>query len=504
MNADSLLKNISSLPSLPAIAVKIIQEIRKDKSSIGKLADIISVDPALTAKMLKVANSSFYGLSYKIDSVQGAINVLGLEAIKNIALSFVIVKGFKRDSVDAFNQELFWKRSVTAAVCAEMMASRLKANRDDIFVTALLMDIGVLVMYLGRPEEYLRVIDEKIISSTTIAEAEKGIFGFDHQEAGSEILRQWGIPENIYLPIACHHKIQDSPAGVRDTAEILMLSDIASSVYYGNKSTEKVNMLKRLLKDRLHATEGEVNAFIDSIAEKTVDILTSFDIDAVDVKPYSKIVHDALEEAGELNMTRDQLVMGLREERKKTERLSRELRNSNEKLRMLANKDGLTGIYNHRFFQELLDRELERAERYSRNLSLVMLDIDNFRKINEDHGYPQGDIVLRAVAELFQQLIRKPDTVVRYGGEEFAIVLPEADIRGAIALAERLRQMVERLEIKVEGHVVKVTVSAGITMYEPQKNIKSRARLIETAVTALHYSKMTGRNKLSVVPLSGN
>jgi diguanylate cyclase (GGDEF)-like protein len=504
MDTDSLLKNISSLPSLPAVAVKIIQEIRKDKSSIGKLADIISVDPALTAKMLKVANSSFYGLSYQIDSVQGAINVLGLDAIKNIALSFVIVKGFKRDSVDEFDQELFWKRSVTAAVCADILAARMKADRDDVFVTALLMDIGVLVMYLGRSDDYLKVIDEKIISNTTTSEAENVIFGIDHQEVGSGILKEWGIPENIYRPIAFHHKIQDAPSGVRETAGILMLSDMASSVYHGSKSPEKLNMLNRLLQDRMHMTEPEINAFIDSIAEKTVEILTSFEIDAGGVKPYSEVRSEAVKEFGKLNMTYEQLVVELQEERKKTARLAVELKNSHEHMRMLSNKDGLTGIYNHRFFQEHLDRELERAERYSRNLSLVMIDIDYFSKVNEAHGYTQGDIVIRAIAEIFQQVVRKPDTVVRYGGEEFAIILPETDIRRAISAAERLRQMVERLEIKIEGHAVKVTVSVGITMYEPQKNTKNKTKLIEAASKALHYSKVTGRNKLSVVPIAGN
>ncbi|RJQ50937.1 MAG: GGDEF domain-containing protein [Nitrospiraceae bacterium] len=504
MNTDSLLQNISSLPSLPAVAVKIIQEIRKDKSSIGKLADIISVDPALTAKMLKVANSSFYGLSRQVDSVERAINVLGLEAIKNIALSFVIVKGFKRDSVDEFNQELFWKRAVTAAVGAELMASKLKRKREDIFVTALLMDIGVLVMYLDRPDDYLTVINEKIISETASAATEKAVFGFDHQEAGSEILKAWGIPENIYMPISCHHKTQDAASDWRDTSEILMLSDMASSVYYGNRSTEKLRDLGRLLHDRLGMTGSDVNAFIDSIAEKTLEILTCFDIDAVDVKPYSEIMSEAAEEIGPLNMTYEQLAMELRQEKKKTGRLAAELKNSNEKLKMLANKDGLTGIYNHRFFQEFLDREVERAERYSRNLSLIIMDIDHFRKVNEAYGYNQGDLVLRALAELFQQVVRKPDIVVRYGGEEFAVVIPEADIRKAIIIAERLRKMVERLEIKIEGQAVKVTISAGLSMYEPQKNMKDKAKLVEAAGKALHYSKVTGRNKISVVPLAGN
>lgn len=496
--------DVATLPSLPAIAIKIIQEIRKDKSSVNELADIISFDPALTAKVLKVANSSFYGLSYKVDSIDKAVNILGLEVLKNIALSFIIVRGFKRNSVDEFNQELFWKRSITAAVCADLMASRLKKRRDDTFVTALLMDIGVLVMYLSRPDDYLKVIDEKMISKASTTDVEKSVFGLDHQEVGSEILKAWGIPENIYTPIAYHHKIHEAAPEFGDTSEVLMLSDMASSVYYGKKSAEKLRMLNQLLQNKLNISESDVNQLIDSIAEKTVEILSTFDIDANNVKPISEIVQDAHEDFGNLNLSYEQLVVELKQERTKTEGLARELKNANEKLRTLTFQDSLTGIYNHRYFQEILDKELERAERYSRSLSLIMLDIDNFKKINDTYGHQQGDVVLCAVAELFKQIIRRPDTAARYGGEEFAVILPEADIRGAVILAERIRQMVERMEIKSDNQVVKITVSAGITMYEPIKNITNKMKLIETANKALYYSKMTGRNKLSVVPIQSS
>jgi len=497
---NSLLGDIAALPSLPAIAVRIIQEIRKDKSSVNELADIISFDPALTAKVLKVANSSFYGLSYKVDSIGKAVNILGLETLKNIALSFIIVRGFKRNTVDEFNQELFWKRSITAAVCAELMASRLKKRHDETFVTALLMDIGVLVMYLGRPDDYLKVIDEKMISRAATSEVEKTVFGFDHQEVSCEILKKWEIPENIYVPIAYHHKMQDAPPEFRDTSEVLMLSDMASSVYYGKKNTEKLRMLNQLLQNKLNIKESDINNLVDSVAEKTVEILSTFDIDADNVKPISEIVRDAHEEIGHLKLSYEQLVLELKQEKTKSEHLARELKNANEKLRTLAFQDSLTGLYNHRYFQEILAKEMERAERYSRSLSLIMMDIDNFRKINDTYGHQQGDVVLCAIAGLLQQTIRRPDIASRYGGEEFAIILPEEDIRGAVVLAEKIRQMAERMEIKSDKHVVKITISTGITMYEPKKNKRNKMELIETANKALFYSKKTGRNKLSVVP----
>ncbi|MEW6600880.1 MAG: GGDEF domain-containing protein [Nitrospirota bacterium] len=496
---DSLLKGVATLPSLPAIALRIIQEIKKDKSSINDLAEIISYDPALTAKILRIANSSFYSLPYKVDSIEKAVHILGLEALKNIALSFTIVRGLKRNLVDEFDHELFWKRSITSAVSAEMIAAKLNLKREDTFVTPLLMDIGVLVMYLMRPDDYLRVINKKRATTLPTCEAEVSVYGFDHQDVGSEILKKWGLPESIYMPIAYHHKKDDRPAGLKDITVILMLADIVSSVYHGSKSSKKFNELTHLLQDKLNMTEAEVSEFVDLIADKTVEILTSFELDAGDMKPYSQILQEANEELGKLNLSYEQLFMELKQAKEMAEKLAVEAWEVKERLREVAIKDGLTGLYNHRHFQELMDKEILRAERYSHIMSLIMVDIDYFKKVNDTYGHPQGDIVLHSIADVFDQTIRKPDAAARYGGEEFAIMLPETDIKGAVTLAERLRQIVERLAIKLGDKTVKVTISLGVTTYDPARGGRTKLEIIEAADKALYNSKKTGRNKLSIV-----
>lgn len=496
---DSLLKGVAALPSLPAIALRIIQEIKKDKSSLNDLADIISYDPALTAKILRIANSSFYSLPYKVDSIERAVHILGLEALKNIALSFAIVKGFKRNPVDEFDHELFWKRSITSAVSAEMIATKLNMKREDTFVTPLLMDIGVLVTYLVRPDDYLRVINKKKATNMSTSEAEVSVYGFDHQDVGSEILKKWGLPESIYMPIAYHHKKKDCPADLKNMVDILMLSDIMSSVYHGNKSSRKFNELKQLLQDKLDITDSEVSEFVDLIANKTVEILTSFDLEVGDMKPYSQILQDANEELGKLNFSYEQLVMELKQAKEMAEKLAVEAWEAKEKLREVSIKDGLTNLFNHKHFQDIMDKEIPRVERYAHVMSLIMVDIDYFKKVNDTYGHPQGDIVLRSVADVFDQTIRKPDAAARYGGEEFAILLPETDIKGAVVLAERLRQIVEKLELKLGDKTAKVTISLGVTTYDPAKGRKTKAEIIDAADKALYSSKKTGRNKLSIV-----
>jgi diguanylate cyclase (GGDEF)-like protein len=495
---DSVTANVKNLPSLPTVALKIMQEIKKDTVSNNALAEIISYDPALTAKILKIANSSFYALSDGVESIDRAVQVLGQEALKNIALSFVIVKGLKRNNIDNFDHGLFWKRSITAAVSAEMLATRLNRKREDTFVIPLLMDIGVLVMYLSSPQEYLKVFDEKRVAGFTTVEAERAVFGYDHQELGSSILRKWKIPDNICLPIAFHHSPAESPADIRDLAEILQLADLASSVYHSDKSNEKIAELKVMLKEKMDIRDDEVGQFVDRIAEKTIEVLGSFEIDPGDMKPYSEILEEANAELGKMNLSYEQLVMQLKQEKSKVESLATDLKNANEKLRGLAFEDGLTGLFNRRYFQEHFEREISRVDRYSHLLSLIMMDIDHFKKINDTYGHQQGDIVLQSVANVLNDSIRRPDIAARYGGEEFALILPETDLKGALVLAERIRQFIEELEIKIDDQVLKVTISLGITSYDPAKGRKKKEEIIEAADSALYNSKNTGRNKLSI------
>src|SRR5215471_18719052 len=179
---EDLLKDTIRLPSPPVIAVRILDAVKKDDFSLGELAAIIQTDPALTARILKVANSSFYCLPHKASSIEKALSVLGMNALKNIALSFVIASGMKKPGDDNFDFDFFWKRSITAAVAANLVASLVNHRNDDTFITSLLQDIGVVIMYLCRPDDYLMVRQDKQISGLPIEVVERQVFGFDHQE----------------------------------------------------------------------------------------------------------------------------------------------------------------------------------------------------------------------------------------------------------------------------------------------------------------------------------
>ena len=241
------LKEDIRIPSPPSIAVRILDAVKKDETSFNELANIISSDPALAAKILMVANSSFYNLPRKIDGISKALAILGTNTLKNIALSFVIAKELRGTSGGRFDFDFFWRRALTAAVGADILSSVISAKNEDTFVTALLQDIGIVIMYLCRTEDYLKVLDEKRASSLCIEEAERKIFGFDHQELGAEVLKHWGIPDTIYNPVRYHHRNNDIPHRFQMASHLLLLSDKISSVYHGTRSAEKVQDIKNII-----------------------------------------------------------------------------------------------------------------------------------------------------------------------------------------------------------------------------------------------------------------
>ncbi len=163
----------------------------------------------------------------------------------------------------------------------------------------------------------------------------------------------------------------------------------------------------------------------------------------------------------------------------------------------LAITDGLTGLFNHRYFQEKLSEEFNRVERFSTPLSLLLIDIDYFKKINDTYGHPVGDTVLKKISGIIRKTIRSVDIPARYGGEEFALILPGTDSSGAMNMAERLRKAIMDVSFSADNVVFKVTVSIGISTNPKgvKEKIKNKEELIERADKALYEAKNKGRNK---------
>ena len=166
-------------------------------------------------------------------------------------------------------------------------------------------------------------------------------------------------------------------------------------------------------------------------------------------------------------------------------------------IKNMAIYDTLTGLYNRRYFEERLEVEAEKSFYSGAPISLVMVDIDHFKKVNDTFGHTDGDQVLCKISSLLKASVRKKDTVARYGGEEFILILPEARLEQSFVIAERIRQLVENTPFEVGRAQVNLTLSMGISNF-PSHRVKSREELVKMADQALYDAKRGGRNKVCI------
>jgi diguanylate cyclase (GGDEF)-like protein len=204
-------------------------------------------------------------------------------------------------------------------------------------------------------------------------------------------------------------------------------------------------------------------------------------------------------ELGELTNTINRMASALQHERENLERAvterTKELQDANARLERLAVTDGLTGVFNHRRFQEQLQAEILRSERHKRPLAVLMIDVDFFKKVNDAMGHPAGDELLRRLAEVLSADLRQTDFIARYGGEEFAVLLPETTMGEAVQVAERMRSAVEeRLNQTGTSWPVRITVSIGVATF-PEEGASGEQVLV-AADQALYMAKRQGRNRV--------
>jgi len=229
-----------------------------------------------------------------------------------------------------------------------------------------------------------------------------------------------------------------------------------------------------------HAT---IDAAIDALRSGAYDFLTKpFE----DIELILAVVNRA---ANQINLIRDNHDLMHR-----LKRNAAELESLNEQLSSMAQRDGLTGLYNHCHFREVLDAELARAARHSRPFSLLFIDIDRFKSFNDTHGHLAGDSLLRSLAGVLTRDCRASTVVARYGGEEFVLLLPETEDAGSMLYAERLRETVaqEHFEDESGNPLGRVTISVGVASFP--KHTTEAAMLIDRADRALYQAKRDGRN----------
>jgi putative nucleotidyltransferase with HDIG domain len=205
LTPEQLAAGVQDLPSLPAVVMELLSSIEQEDIDISVLAKKVSYDQALTAKTLRLANSSTYGLQVKVTTIQQAITFLGFQTTRNLITAAAITGCFPSGRCEGFHDKAFWRHSIATAACARALARRMRFNQDIAFTAGLLHDIGRLVLVTGHPDAYAQVVAWHAQHGGDWQDAEQAILGIDHVDAGVALADHWNFSSTMRQAIAYHH-----------------------------------------------------------------------------------------------------------------------------------------------------------------------------------------------------------------------------------------------------------------------------------------------------------
>jgi len=208
INPDDVLTSISNLPSLPAVVIELLASLDQEDVNIHVLTQKIAQDQALTAKTLRLANSSFYGMAHQVGTIQEAIAILGFRTVRSLATTAALIGTFAGSTHANFNVTPFWRHAIATAVCARELAVHLNINPEQAYTTGLLHDIGRLVLVTQFKPNYEATMIHRNQHDCSLLEAELTVLSIDHAAVGLALTRHWKFPEAMQQAVACHHTPQ--------------------------------------------------------------------------------------------------------------------------------------------------------------------------------------------------------------------------------------------------------------------------------------------------------
>lgn len=492
----------AQLPTLPLVASRLLELTAREDAAFTEIVGLIAQDVALSAKLLKVANSAFFNFPQQIISINQAVSLLGLNAVRSLVLSFTFLSMGRHQEIGLFRNDLFWERSLTAATAARLIAERVPSmDTDEIFTICLLCDIGQLIFALTLPRQYTQALQRLADSSTETnpSAIEQELLAAAHTTVGAEAARFWGLPAIMQAAIRHHHDptaYDEGDAQTARTINIVYLADLVAGIFHTLAPERCHQRFCTEAESLLGLEPREIHALLAAMDLEIAKAALSFDVTIHPARPVAEIIQEANIRLSLLHLSYEEMNRELVRTNEELARLKEQLDARNRLLEALANIDGLTGISNHRFFQSFLQAEIVRTTVNGGAVSLLLFDIDHFKRFNDAHGHRTGDFILKELCQVAGAAIREYDILARYGGEEFVVVLPDTGPESAMAVADRVCQVIAGHDFVDGFNHFQVTVSIGVASLAPTDADNDRNQLIDMADKALYEAKRQGRNRV--------
>ena len=492
-----------TVPSLSQVARKLIKLCKNTNVDFRELALTIESDAGLATRILKVSNSSYYGLPNNVSTVHRAITLLGLNYVKAVCLGFKLSDFLKGLSSDPrFFSEL-WRQNLLRGVLAREIAKHYCPNRaEEAFLVGLLQDCGVPILAEVLGKEYVMMWQICHGSQASLYKLEREVFQYDHVMAAEIMTDHWSLPDVLAKPIQTHHR---RPAHKPSSNEIMQLRQVGYFV-----GTLSLNDPALLCEDDLSLLK-----YCEAVFQIEPEGLKSMFRSALqefrDISEFFREVLPEKENSEELfvqaNLLLSEIMEGtsreifnMEKEVKRLKTYCAMLNISRDEYEQRAKTDNLTGLYRRESLERYLDHVSEQVQRRETSLMVAFFDIDGFKKINDTHSHAVGDRVLKEIGALFRKLFSEKGCGARYGGDEFAVGLTGLDRNQAEQMGQLLMEKIRDLDIPIRAESgrdkLHITCSMGVVFFEKGAIPGTSDQVLDLVDKAMYGIKREGGNDI--------
>lgn len=465
-----------NMPTLPAVAVQILDLTARRDVELSDIAKVIENDPAMTTRVLKTVNSSFYGLTRRVGSIRQALAYLGMETVKGLVLGFSLARTFDDDEDVIFDFEEYWKRSIFAASAARAIASMVRLDDpEEAFVAALVRDIGMVALWRHFGDRYLQILDLSAGDHRRLPELERKYFEADHTDVGASMLEGWNFPSDIVDVVLLHHQGTSVTAQNEDLRRVVLLADHVVESLIGDPERSQA-ALRRYEEDAtlwFDVRRGTVLAALRSITDHAWDLSSMFEL------------------PGDAKIDIESLLEEADRRRRTTPRVGNPVADPDP-------IDTVTGLQDRNAFQ----RDLLECFQDENPTSVLLVGVDGMRELNRDGGPGSGDAALgqasRAVMRTSRELGGDAVRGYRFVGAELAILVQGETVDRIGDLAERIRAAVRLAPLADENLGLKTLgVSIGVAIRGSGEGMQTPDEVLRSAMMALSEARRRGGGEIS-------
>ncbi|MGB7346297.1 MAG: GGDEF domain-containing protein [Pirellulaceae bacterium] len=484
------------LPTLPEVASKLIELAQQEDPDFREVARVIRTDPVVSGKVMKTVNSALFGFRPKVETIEDAVNKLGLNMIRTLLLSFHLAQ---HDSDQAELEPIWqdhWRSSLTQAVFAELIAEQLGVEPSAYFLAAMIQDIGILAIVSEKPRLYVDSILDRG-KFPTVAAAERSVLGFCHVDVSAEIIRNWGLAARFEQAVLHHHD-QVVPAPDKDDDPIVAVTRAASlgaAVVLSSSNSDALDdMLDQwtdCLKTQFDITPEQANEMISEVNALVNEYSVLFRFNIGESVRADRVVAKAKDMLQEIALANQMALVA-------SKSTSRKNRIENHDLY----RDELSGLHNRRFMNEHLSDLMASAINKKKPIALLFMDVDQFKRINDNLGHSIGDQAIQHVANWLQSSIRSEDFAIRLGGDEFLVILESITMPQFRVVAQRVASEIPPMQLDSDS--IEIRLSAGGTFYQPATGDRSDPNwLIDQADRSMYVAKRSGGGCVAIEQYNG-